>query len=59
MADETVGKKYVVVNQEGFKIIGEPTESLGMIESSIDQGYCPVCNQDEKSRMDELGKTSV
>ena len=54
MSDETVGKKYLVVNQDGFKIIGEPTESFGKVESSIDQGYCPVCNQSAQRTMEDV-----
>jgi len=44
----TVWKKdYLLANQDGFKMKYKEvdTESFGKVESSIDQGYCPVCNQ--------------
>ena len=30
------------------------TESFGTIESSIDQGYCPVCNQEAERTMEDV-----
>ena len=30
------------------------SESFGKVESTIDQGYCPVCNQEAQRTMEDV-----